>query len=83
MTQSKNKFKFERSFFTNFKKRPQLYPENSKLFSNDSLKKKFSRDTLLNEIYTEESSTLNWHIKDLDEFCALYQSINKSNLNFI
>jgi len=79
MIQSKNNLKYERSFFTNFKKRPDLYSEYSKLLSKSYLKKKFSRDTLLNEIYTEESSTLNWHIKDLDEFCALYQSINKSN----
>ena len=79
MTQSKNKFKFERSFFTNFKKRPELYREDSKLFSKDSLKKKFSRETLLNHIDDEESSTLNWHIKDLNEFCDLYKNINKSN----
>ena len=79
MTQSKNKFKFERSFFTEFKKRPQLYAENSKLFSKDFLKKKFSRETLLNHIDDEESSTLNWHIKDLNEFCDLYKNINKSN----
>ena len=82
MTQSKNKFKFERSFFTNFKMRPYFYSENSKLFSKNPLKKKFSRDTLLNQIYTEESRTLNWHIKDLNEFCDLYQSINKSNSKY-
>ncbi len=79
MTQSKNKFKFERSFFTNFKKRPEYYSEDSKLFSKVPLKKKFSRETLLNHIYDEESSTLNWHIKDLNEFCDLYKNINKSN----
>ena len=79
MTQSKNKFKFERSFFSNFKKRPELYIENSKLFSKVPLKKKFSRETLLNHIDDRESSTLNWHIKDLNEFCDLYKNINKSN----
>ena len=79
MTQSKNKFKFERSFFTNFKKRPGYYSEDSKLFSKVPLKKKFSRETLLNHIFDEESSTLNWHIKDLNEFCDLYKNINKSN----